>query len=184
MTALETGKFGLESWQKQDIFSLSNVHTGIGPTLSFLFQQVLANLLPLKNGRDVRLTTHYTESHCRSLQYSAYCVCVCVFVCPSSPNLTEVNILHTTKRRKVNWIGHILRGNCLLKDVIEGKLEERIQMTGRWGRRCNQLLDDVKEKTGCWKLKEEALDRTVWRTRFGRGCAPAVRQYTERWRLL
>jgi hypothetical protein len=32
-------------------------------------------------------------------------------------------ILHTTKIRKANWIGHILRRNCLLKHVIEGKIE-------------------------------------------------------------
>ena len=31
----------------------------------------------------------------------------------------------------MNWIGHILRGNCLLKHVIEGKIEERIEVTGR-----------------------------------------------------
>jgi ppGpp synthetase/RelA/SpoT-type nucleotidyltranferase len=43
----------------------------------------------------------------------------------------ERNILHKIKRRKANWIGHILRRNCLLKDVIEGKLEGRIKMTGR-----------------------------------------------------
>jgi hypothetical protein len=42
-------------------------------------------------------------------------------------------------------------------------------MTGRRGRRPKQLLDDATETTGYWKLKEEALDRTVWRTRFGRG---------------
>jgi hypothetical protein len=41
------------------------------------------------------------------------------------------NILHTIKRRKANWIGHILRRNCLLKDVIEGRLEGMIKMTGR-----------------------------------------------------
>jgi hypothetical protein len=43
----------------------------------------------------------------------------------------ERNILHTIKRRKTNWIGHILRRNCLLKHVIEGKLEESLEMTGR-----------------------------------------------------
>jgi hypothetical protein len=43
----------------------------------------------------------------------------------------ERNILHTMKRRKANWIGHILRRNSLLKHVIEGKLEGRIEMTGR-----------------------------------------------------
>jgi hypothetical protein len=41
------------------------------------------------------------------------------------------NIVHTIKRRKANWIGHILRRNCLLKHVIEEKTEGRIEMTGR-----------------------------------------------------
>jgi hypothetical protein len=45
------------------------------------------------------------------------------------------------KRRKANWIGHILRRNCLLKHVIEGKLERRIEMMGRRRRRRKQLLD-------------------------------------------
>jgi hypothetical protein len=52
--------------------------------------------------------------------------------------------------------------------VIEGKLEGRIEMTGRQGRRRKQLLDDLKEKRRYWKLIEETLDRTLWRTRFGR----------------
>jgi hypothetical protein len=89
------------------------------------------------------------------------------------------NILHTIKRRKANWIGHILHRNCLLKHVIEGKLEGRIEMTGRRGRRRKQLLDDLKENKRYWKLKEEALDPTLWRTRFGRGYGPVVRQTTE-----
>jgi hypothetical protein len=38
----------------------------------------------------------------------------------------ERNIVHTIKRRKANWIGHILCRNCLLKHVIEGKLQDRI----------------------------------------------------------
>jgi hypothetical protein len=36
----------------------------------------------------------------------------------------ERNTVHTTKRRKANWIGHILRRNCLLSHVIEGKILE------------------------------------------------------------
>jgi hypothetical protein len=68
--------------------------------------------------------------------------------------------------------------NCLLKHVIEEKLEERIEMTGRRERRRNQLLYDLKEKRRYWKLKEEALDRTLWRTSFGRGYGPLVRQST------
>jgi hypothetical protein len=43
----------------------------------------------------------------------------------------ERNILHAVKRRKANWIGHILRRNCLLKPVIEGRIEGRIGVTGR-----------------------------------------------------
>jgi hypothetical protein len=90
----------------------------------------------------------------------------------------ERNILHTIKRR-ANWIGHILRRNCLLKQVIEGKLEGRIEMTGRRGIRRKQLLDDLREEKRYWKLKEEALDRTLWGDRFGRGCGPVVGQTTE-----
>jgi hypothetical protein len=91
----------------------------------------------------------------------------------------ERNIVHTIKRRKANWIGHFLRRNCLLKHAIEGKIEGRIEMTGRRGRKRKQLLDDLKEKRRYWKLKEEVLDRTVWRTRFGSGYGPVVRQTAE-----
>jgi hypothetical protein len=58
----------------------------------------------------------------------------------------ERNILHTVKRRKANWIGHILRRNCLLKHVIEGNIEGRRGVTVRRGRRHKQLLDDLKER--------------------------------------
>ena len=78
----------------------------------------------------------------------------------------------------MDW-SHILRTNCLLKSVIEGKIEERIEVTGRRGRRCEHLLDDLKETRSYWKLKEEQLDRTVWRTRFGRSSAPLVRHSME-----
>jgi hypothetical protein len=63
--------------------------------------------------------------------------------------------------------------------VIEGKLEVRIEMTGRRERRRKQLLDDLKEKRSDWKLKEAAVDRTQWRICFGRGYRPVVRQTTE-----
>jgi hypothetical protein len=78
------------------------------------------------------------------------------------------------KRRKADFIGHILCTNCVLKHVIERKIEDGIEVTGRRGRRLKQLLSDVKETRGCWKLKEEAPDRTLWRTYFGRGCGPVV----------
>jgi hypothetical protein len=86
---------------------------------------------------------------------------------------TEVpNIL---KRGRANWIGHILRRDSLLKHVKEGKMEERVEVTGRGGRRRKQLLDGLKEKRGYWKLKEAALDHTMWKTHFGRGYGPVVR---------
>jgi hypothetical protein len=50
---------------------------------------------------------------------------------------------------------------------------------GRRGRRRNQILDDLKEKRGYWILKEASLDRTVFRTRFGRGYESDVRQNTQ-----
>ena len=49
-------------------------------------------------------------------------------------------------------------------------------MTGRRGRRRRKLLDDLKERRGYSYLKEEALDRTMWRARFGKGFGPVVRQ--------
>jgi hypothetical protein len=91
----------------------------------------------------------------------------------------ERNILQTIKRSKANWIGHILHRNCLLKHVIEGKIARRIEVTVRRGRRRKKLLDYLKKRRGYWKLKEGALDRTFWRTSFGRGYGPLVIETTE-----
>ena len=49
-------------------------------------------------------------------------------------------------------------------------------MTGRQGRRRRKLLDDLKERRGYSHLKEEALDRNIWKARFGRGFGPVLRQ--------
>jgi hypothetical protein len=51
-------------------------------------------------------------------------------------------------------------------------------VTGRRGRRCRKLLDDLKERRGYSHLKEEALDRTMWRAGFGSGIGPVVRKTT------
>ena len=59
------------------------------------------------------------------------------------------NILYEIRKRKANWIGHVLRRNCLLKQVIEGK------------------------------IKGGVGDRTMWRNRFGGGFRLIVRQNTE-----
>jgi len=86
----------------------------------------------------------------------------------------QTNILHEIRIRKANWIGHILRRNCLIKQVIEGK-KKGMEV----GRRRKKLLDDLKDRSGYSHLNEETLDRTMWRHRFGGGFRPVVRQNTE-----
>jgi hypothetical protein len=90
----------------------------------------------------------------------------------------QTNILHEISKREANCIGHILRRNCLLRQVIEGKIKGEIEVTGRRGGRCRKLLDYLKERRGYSHLKVEALDRTIWRARFGRGFGPVVRETT------
>jgi len=77
----------------------------------------------------------------------------------------ERNIVRKIKRKKGQWLGHILYRNCLLNHVIEGKIE----VTERPRRRRQQLLYNVKETRGYWTLKGESLDRNLLRTDFGRG---------------
>jgi hypothetical protein len=112
----------------------------------------------------------------------------------------ERNIVYAMKRRKANWAGHILRRNCLLKHVVEGKIErkrgrrrrkqllndcplkhvveEKVEGRRRGRKRSKQLLDGVKEKRGYWNFEEEELDRTLWRTGFGRGYGSVLKQTT------
>ena len=68
---------------------------------------------------------------------------------------------------------------CLLKQVIEGKMKGEMEVTRRRGRRRRKLLDNLKDGREYCHLKEEALDRTMWRNRFGGGFGPVVRQNTE-----
>jgi hypothetical protein len=62
---------------------------------------------------------------------------------------------------------------------VPGKIKGEMDVTRRRGRRRKKLLDDLKDRRGYSHLKEEALDRTMWRNRFGRGFGPVVRQNTE-----
>ena len=103
------------------------------------------------------------------------------YITRAQKNLICQNIqsVHEIPKRKANWIGHILRRNCLLQRVSEGKIQGGIEVTGRQKRRRTKLLDDLKERRGYSHLKEEALDRTMWRARFGRGSEPVVRQTTK-----
>jgi hypothetical protein len=83
------------------------------------------------------------------------------------------------RKPKANWIGHILRKNCLLKQVIEGKIKGEMEVTRRRGRKRKKLLDNLKDRRGYSDLKEEILDRAMWRNRFGGEFGPVVTQNTE-----
>jgi hypothetical protein len=83
--------------------------------------------------------------------------------------------MYTPFNHQYQWIGHILHRNCLLKQVIVGKIKGQIEVTRSQGRRRKKLLDDLKkDRRGYCELKEEALDRTMWRIRFARGFGPVV----------
>ena len=69
------------------------------------------------------------------------------------------------RKRKANWIGRILRRNCLLKQVIEGKIKGEMEVTRRRGRRRKKLLDDLKDRRGYCHLKCGAGER--WRRSVG-----------------
>jgi hypothetical protein len=75
---------------------------------------------------------------------------------------------------KAKWTGYVSRRNGLMKLVTEGKIEQ----TGRWGRRRQHLLDELKETRRYCYLQDEALDRAAWRTHFWRGYRPVLRQNT------
>jgi hypothetical protein len=49
--------------------------------------------------------------------------------------------------------------NCLLKYIIDGKVEGKIEVSERRGRRSKQLLGELKERKGYWRLKDGTLDR-------------------------
>ena len=90
-------------------------------------------------------------------------------------NLRRKGILQTITRRKANSVGHVLRRNCLLNQVIEGKMEWSLGVVEMGIRRRKQPLDELKEMTGYCKIKEKALNRRR-RTRCRRGYGPVVRQ--------
>jgi len=75
----------------------------------------------------------------------------------------ERNILHTVKRTKANWIGPIVRRNCLLKHVIEGKKERRIEVTESWRRRRKQLLDGGGENAERGSTRSHCEENSLWK---------------------
>jgi hypothetical protein len=69
--------------------------------------------------------------------------------------------------------------DCLIKQVIEGKIKGEMEVTRRRGRRRKKLLDDLKDRRVYSHFKEGALYRTMWRDRFGGCFEPVVRQNSE-----
>jgi hypothetical protein len=104
---------------------------------------------------------------------------ICIYTASYLRVNEQRNILHEIRKRKAKCIGHILCGNCLLKQVIIGKIKGEIEVKRSWGRRYKKQLDDLKDRRGYSHLKEEVLDRTMWRSCFGRGFGPVIRQNTE-----
>jgi hypothetical protein len=73
-------------------------------------------------------------------------------------------------------IGYILHRNRLLKHE---RKDRRIEVKERIGRRRKLIVDELKEMTVYWNLKEKFLDHILWRTGFGRGSKPIFRQTAE-----
>jgi hypothetical protein len=95
---------------------------------------------------------------------------------------TEMNVKKTkvmTISRQPSPVTSMIDQKQLLKQIIEGKIKGEIDVTRRRGRKRKKLLDDLKDRRGYSHLKEEAIDRTMWRNRFGRGVGPVVIQITE-----
>jgi hypothetical protein len=85
---------------------------------------------------------------------------------------------------KISWTYHVRNEDVLHSHGGEeypthSKKKGRLKVVERQGGRRKQLLDDLKETRGYWKLKEEALDHTLYRTCFGRGYGPVTRHTTE-----
>jgi hypothetical protein len=78
-------------------------------------------------------------------------VCSSVFICSLSRNCSFNSLCSSAHllgaRASPKWIGHILYRNCLLEQVIEGKIKGGIEVTGRPGRRRRKVMDDLKEES-------------------------------------
>jgi hypothetical protein len=73
------------------------------------------------------------------------------------------------KRGRLTGLVTSCVGTAFFNHIIEGNVMERIEVTGTQGRRRKQLRDGLEKTRGYWKLKVEAIDRILRRTRFGRG---------------
>ena len=71
------------------------------------------------------------------------------------------NILHEIRKRKANWIGHILRRNCLLQRALEGKIQGGIEVTGRQGRRRRRQEDKEEGVGSYWMTLRKGEDTLI-----------------------
>src|SRR6218665_935966 len=79
----------------------------------------------------------------------------------------ERSLIDVIWRRKKNWIGHILRGESLLREVIEGR------MIGKRGRKQLGMLNEFLKESSCAELKRKAENRKEWRIWKPRTCLTA-----------
>ena len=75
------------------------------------------------------------------------------------------NILHAIRKRKANWIGHILCRNCLIRQVIEGKTKREMEGTRRRGRTRKKMLDDLREgrESEGGSFKSHCVEESFWK---------------------
>jgi len=87
-----------------------------------------------------------------------------------SHRIKEMNTIHTIRVKKANRIGYILRRNWLLRHVIEGKIQGRIEMTGRRWRWRKQLLDDLKWNERVLEIgRSQSAENSLWKRLWTRG---------------
>jgi hypothetical protein len=84
------------------------------------------------------------------------------------------NILQSIKSRKDNRIGHILRRNCLLKHIIEGKIEGRLGETEDNEQDVSSYWKDLRKREGAGSTRLLSLENSL-----SRGCGPVTRENTE-----
>ena len=70
-------------------------------------------------------------------------------------------LIDVMRSRKKKWIGHVLRGSGLFKEIIEGRIVGKRPR----GRKRAKMLDDMKEGEELYaEMKERARQRENWRT--------------------
>jgi len=76
-------------------------------------------------------------------------------------------LLQAVQKRKSNWLGHVLRRQCLQRDMLEGSVEGRLKR----GRLRRKIIDDMKQEKNYQELKFMAEDRRGWRHHWSKGPA-------------